>query len=228
MPLVLQMLSTGASCQDHFFFQAEDGIRDYKVTGVQTCALPISGLSASVVQFFSSSALQFSSAIALSAITLRHIWPSAARKSSSWAWVWGFLAARVWLPRALANSGLSMTLLTAACRVLRASAGVPAGTAMPNQVEALKPGTPDSAMVGVCGRNCERSGPVVAMATSLPALMWGREVPATSTMSWVSLAMRAVRAGALPLKGMWVAATSRRDLISSVVSCSGLPRPTEL
>src|SRR6266850_3225058 len=28
-----------------FFFQAEDGIRDYKVTGVQTCALPISHLA---------------------------------------------------------------------------------------------------------------------------------------------------------------------------------------
>src|SRR2546426_2305882 len=27
-----------------FFFQAEDGIRDYKVTGVQTCALPISSI----------------------------------------------------------------------------------------------------------------------------------------------------------------------------------------
>src|SRR5256885_10519214 len=27
------------------FFQAEDGIRDYKVTGVQTCALPISLVS---------------------------------------------------------------------------------------------------------------------------------------------------------------------------------------
>src|SRR6266446_2297579 len=27
-----------------FFFQAEDGIRDYKVTGVQTSALPIFGL----------------------------------------------------------------------------------------------------------------------------------------------------------------------------------------
>src|SRR5256886_4650126 len=26
----------------HFFFQAEDGIRDLTVTGVQTCALPIS------------------------------------------------------------------------------------------------------------------------------------------------------------------------------------------
>src|SRR2546426_7231789 len=31
-----------------FFFQAEDGIRDYKVTGVQTCALPIYTLSAAV------------------------------------------------------------------------------------------------------------------------------------------------------------------------------------
>src|SRR5437879_13829301 len=30
-----------------FFFQAEDGIRDTSVTGVQTCALPISRLSSS-------------------------------------------------------------------------------------------------------------------------------------------------------------------------------------
>src|SRR5256885_5434427 len=30
-----------------FFFQAEDGIRDYKVTGVQTCALPISAAATS-------------------------------------------------------------------------------------------------------------------------------------------------------------------------------------
>src|SRR5256885_12147267 len=35
--------ATWAFIQLHFlfFFQAEDGIRDYKVTGVQTCALPI-------------------------------------------------------------------------------------------------------------------------------------------------------------------------------------------
>src|SRR2546427_11561688 len=31
-----------------FFFQAEDGIRDLTVTGVQTCALPICGHEASV------------------------------------------------------------------------------------------------------------------------------------------------------------------------------------
>src|SRR6266436_10147680 len=30
----------------YFFFQAEDGIRDVAVTGVQTCALPISPASA--------------------------------------------------------------------------------------------------------------------------------------------------------------------------------------
>src|SRR3712207_8567077 len=29
-------------CLEFFFFQAEDGIRDIGVTGVQTCALPIS------------------------------------------------------------------------------------------------------------------------------------------------------------------------------------------
>src|SRR5260221_9649675 len=35
-----------------FFFQAEDGIRDHCVTGVQTCALPISWLSPSAMLGF--------------------------------------------------------------------------------------------------------------------------------------------------------------------------------
>src|SRR5256885_11234961 len=38
---MMQLLQLGI----YFFFQAEDGIRDYKVTGVQTCALPISSSS---------------------------------------------------------------------------------------------------------------------------------------------------------------------------------------
>src|SRR5690349_23550296 len=32
-------------CRFFFFFQAEDGIRDLYVTGVQTCALPISRIA---------------------------------------------------------------------------------------------------------------------------------------------------------------------------------------
>src|SRR2546430_13053762 len=35
-----------------FFFQAEDGIRDLTVTGVQTCALPISQLVEETVERF--------------------------------------------------------------------------------------------------------------------------------------------------------------------------------
>src|SRR5256885_11104347 len=39
---VLQAVAVAVYCTSSlFFFQAEDGIRDYKVTGVQTCALPI-------------------------------------------------------------------------------------------------------------------------------------------------------------------------------------------
>src|SRR5207302_5504055 len=43
-----------------FFFQAEDGIRDFHVTGVQTCALPI--CSASFPENTCSTASVFSSA----------------------------------------------------------------------------------------------------------------------------------------------------------------------
>src|SRR2546425_9066888 len=36
-------INNGLALIVFFFFQAEDGIRDKLVTGVQTCALPISG-----------------------------------------------------------------------------------------------------------------------------------------------------------------------------------------
>src|SRR5256885_2401566 len=38
---VQEAVGESSSNNVFFFFQAEDGIRDYKVTGVQTCALPI-------------------------------------------------------------------------------------------------------------------------------------------------------------------------------------------
>src|SRR5256885_3722344 len=37
----LELVASLPLIKEIFFFQAEDGIRDYKVTGVQTCALPI-------------------------------------------------------------------------------------------------------------------------------------------------------------------------------------------
>src|SRR2546430_5320894 len=39
---------SGGAMKCFFFFQAEDGIRDLTVTGVQTCALPISAAGAAV------------------------------------------------------------------------------------------------------------------------------------------------------------------------------------
>src|SRR3989454_7275667 len=39
--VIRMMIKYDVRCIFFFFFQAEDGIRDYKVTGVQTCALPI-------------------------------------------------------------------------------------------------------------------------------------------------------------------------------------------
>src|SRR5256885_6568402 len=48
---VLGMCCIGGLC--FFFFQAEDGIRDYKVTGVQTCALPISDYAIFVAEIAS-------------------------------------------------------------------------------------------------------------------------------------------------------------------------------
>src|SRR5437762_7259596 len=41
-PCVLGNMNLNRPFRDVFFFQAEDGIRDTSVTGVQTCALPIS------------------------------------------------------------------------------------------------------------------------------------------------------------------------------------------
>src|SRR5438105_5777222 len=38
----IELLRVALDCFVFFFFQAEDGIRDPLVTGVQTCALPIS------------------------------------------------------------------------------------------------------------------------------------------------------------------------------------------
>src|SRR5256885_10631264 len=41
LPFFINFYSESDLLLFFFFFQAEDGIRDYKVTGVQTCALPI-------------------------------------------------------------------------------------------------------------------------------------------------------------------------------------------
>src|SRR3989454_106830 len=62
-----------------FFFQAEDGIRDYKVTGVQTCALPIARKS-----------LLPRLLTGIPHLRLVHWWSAAARHRSSFSLVRNF------------------------------------------------------------------------------------------------------------------------------------------
>src|SRR5688572_32031401 len=65
-----------------FFFQAEDGIRDLTVTGVQTCALPIFG-------FAYGTAYLLPMLIQLSARSLRHT--EAIDRCLTWLGAWGML-----------------------------------------------------------------------------------------------------------------------------------------
>src|SRR5690606_39344768 len=63
-----------------FFFQAEDGIRDFHVTGVQTCALPIS--SARQVRCYRS--LRASRMASSSyGVTIRPLWVTCCHLSQS-------------------------------------------------------------------------------------------------------------------------------------------------
>src|SRR5437016_11742025 len=61
-------------CVVIFFFQAEDGIRDWSVTGVQTCALPILVIAGTedAVLMVESGAKEVSEETMLEAITFGH------------------------------------------------------------------------------------------------------------------------------------------------------------
>src|SRR5207302_6162656 len=66
-----------------FFFQAEDGIRDFHVTGVQTCALPIY-----VVAY----------GIGSPAFALAFVWACALVLGSRPTWIAYLTALLIWLP----------------------------------------------------------------------------------------------------------------------------------
>src|SRR5205085_6387596 len=71
------------SCSFFFFFQAEDGIRDLTVTGVQTCALPISGDEELTHGYPSSRPVWAPTATSLDRRTWSRSRPAAAAKASA-------------------------------------------------------------------------------------------------------------------------------------------------
>ena len=68
----------------------------------------------------------------------------------------------------LAVSGAASPFCTLACTLRTIAAGVFAGANSPYQLSKPKPGTPDSATVGMSGASCERSREVMASPRSWP------------------------------------------------------------
>src|SRR5207245_8619921 len=75
-----------------FFLQAEDGIRDATVTGVQTCALPISSgtlaktrASRAMLEYASTDARGEDSASSGASIARKHL-TDESKKARSWYW----------------------------------------------------------------------------------------------------------------------------------------------
>src|SRR5258708_26359839 len=95
-----------------FFFQAEDGIRDDLVTGVQTCALPI------WAKRWDPMTIPTFAGRATAQLRRRHgpswdCWPSATRAANAWPAVWRIFCAR----RAKTVRGMRFSTLEPASRV---------------------------------------------------------------------------------------------------------------
>ena len=68
------------------------------------------------------------------------------------------------------TSAIAMTLFTAALIFPTTAAGVPAGASKPNHYSNVKPGTPASIMVGICGNKLERFLAVMPMTRNFGLL----------------------------------------------------------
>src|SRR5699024_6852265 len=101
-----------------FFFQAEDGIRDRNVTGVQTCALPICDpVGDSVSEMTSDTALVGYINITLNVAALRTDWV----QSNLWLWLMTTTLAIIWalfILRKLNWPSKDIAALTEVCDIM--------------------------------------------------------------------------------------------------------------
>ena len=121
-----------------------------------------------------------------------------------------------------------MVLTSVTCKRDTISRGVAAGATMPNQVSAskpLRPGTPDSATVGMSGSSGERLAEPTASARILPLLMCGTEVSTLSYIKSVCPPIKSISAGAAPLYGMCKKFTLAMLFNISMPRCVTEPAP---
>ena len=82
-------------------------------------------------------------------------------------------------------------------------------------------------MVGTSGAPWMRFAENMASERILPPRTCGISVLGTSTRSWISFAIRAVSAGAVPLYGTCTMSIPAVCFSSSVVRCAAAPMPEE-
>src|SRR5258708_6721900 len=104
----------------------------------------------------------------------------------------------IWLKRSFMSDSLIAFTVSALNR-LTISRGVPAGAMNSTQVEDSSGGPPASVMVGTSGAPWIRFAENIASALIFPPRTCGMSVLGTSTRTWISFAITAVRAGAVPL-----------------------------
>src|SRR5207245_3489948 len=85
-----------------FFFQAEDGIRDATVTGVQTCALPISSTAARSVASSRKWSLSAAAAFSSASCTRWCLIPRSGARTSTFS---PFFSDNHWLMRSASGRG---------------------------------------------------------------------------------------------------------------------------
>src|ERR1700736_4420830 len=140
---------------------------------------------------------QFSTLILASRMTGRHLSISDLRKAARSARVEPFGLAPSSSNRDFTDAWTSAALVSTLILAMT-SFDVFAGTKKPNHENTSKPGTPDSAMVGISGTTATRSLVVTASARSEPAFACGRIEGMLSKMTSTRPGMRSLIAGAPP------------------------------
>src|SRR6478752_4976302 len=140
---------------------------------------------------------QFSTLIFASRITGPHLSVSDFRKAASCAGVEPLGLAPSSSNRDL-TGGCTSAALVSALILATTSGGVLAGTKKPNQENTSKPGTPDSAMVGISGTAATRSLVVTASPRKLPPFTCDRIEGMLSKMTSTRPGIRSLIAGAPP------------------------------
>src|ERR1700676_4427401 len=160
----------------------------------------------------------------------RRPWPhfsiSDLRKAESWAGVEPFGLAPSSSNRDFTDAWTSAALVSTLILAMT-SFDVFAGTKKPNHENTSKPGTPDSAMVGISGTTATRSLVVTASPRRLPPFTCGRIEGMLSKMTSTRQGIGSWSAGAPPRYGICVISPFASRLNSSPLRCSVVPLPDE-